>query len=42
VHALSELLEEGIRPESGRLLIVPVMNPGAYRARSAWRPAGWT
>ncbi len=33
VHALSELLEQGIRPESGRLLVVPVMNPPAYRAR---------
>ena len=40
VHALSELLEEGIRPESGRLLIVPVMNPGAYRARQRIAPGG--
>jgi len=40
VHALCELLEEGIRPESGRLLIVPVMNPGAYRARQRMAPGG--
>jgi predicted deacylase len=40
VHALSELLEEGIRPESGRLLIVPVMNPAAYRARQRMAPGG--
>lgn len=40
VHALSELLEEGIRPESGRLLIVPVMNPRAYRARRRAAPGG--
>ena len=40
VHALSELLEEGIRPESGRLLVVPVMNPRAYRARQRAAPGG--
>lgn len=33
VHALSELLEAGLSLKSGRLLIIPVMNPGAYRAR---------
>lgn len=33
VHALYELLEEEIRPTHGRLIIVPVMNPPAYRAR---------
>ncbi len=33
VHALEELLEEGVYPDQGRLLIVPIMNPGAYRAR---------
>lgn len=33
VHALNELLEEEIRPSSGKLIIVPVMNPPAYRAR---------
>src|SRR5688500_2804583 len=40
VHALCELLEEGVRPESGRLLIVPVMNPRAYRARQRMAPGG--
>lgn len=34
VHALEELLEEGIRPARGRLVVVPVMNPPAYRART--------
>jgi predicted deacylase len=33
VHALEELLEEGLRPTRGRLLVVPVMNPPAYRAQ---------
>ncbi len=33
VHALQELLEDGFRPTHGRLLICPVMNPRAYRAR---------
>lgn len=37
VHALEELLEEGLAPRRGRLLVCPVMNPGAYRARQ--RPA---
>lgn len=37
VHALEELLEEGFAPRRGRLLVCPVMNPGAYRART--RPA---
>ncbi|MCA9663171.1 MAG: succinylglutamate desuccinylase/aspartoacylase family protein, partial [Myxococcales bacterium] len=27
VHALSELLEENLRPQRGRLIVVPVMNP---------------
>ncbi len=40
VHALSEWLEEGIRPDSGRLLVVPVMNPRAYRARQRMAPGG--
>src|SRR5690606_17654574 len=30
---LEELIEEGIRPARGRLIIVPVMNPAALRAR---------
>lgn len=33
VHALQELLEEGIAPTHGRLIVVPVMNPPAYRIR---------
>ncbi len=33
VHALEELLEDGLRPARGRLMIVPVMNPPAYRAQ---------
>ena len=33
VHALQELLEAGIRPTRGKLILVPVMNPPAYRAR---------
>lgn len=34
VHALQELLEEGLSPRRGRLVVVPVMNPPAYRART--------
>lgn len=33
VHALEELIEEGIRPRAGRLVIIPAMNPAAVRAR---------
>ncbi len=40
VHALQELLEEGIRPDKGRLIIIPVMNPAAYRARQRMAPGG--
>jgi hypothetical protein len=40
VHALSELLEEGLRPKRGRLLVVPVMNAPAYRARQRAAPGG--
>jgi uncharacterized protein len=40
VHALEELLEEGIRPERGRLIICPVMNPPAYRARRRFPEGG--
>lgn len=40
VHALQEMLEEGIRPRRGRLLIVPVMNVPAYRARQRAAPDG--
>lgn len=40
VHALQELLEEGVRPARGRLLVIPVMNPPAYRARQRAAPGG--
>lgn len=40
VHALEELLEEGLRPARGRLIVVPVMNPAAYRARQRAAPGG--
>lgn len=40
VHALQELLEEGIELTAGELLLVPVMNPGAYRARERRAEAG--
>jgi uncharacterized protein len=40
VHALEELLEEGFRPQRGRLLLIPVMNPAAYRVRKRARPNG--
>lgn len=38
VHALEELLEEGLQPSRGRLLVIPVMNPPAYRARERAAP----
>lgn len=40
VHALEEMLEAGLAPRRGRLLVVPVMNPGAYRARERRAPGG--
>lgn len=40
VHALQQLLEEERRPDSGRLLVVPVMNPPAYRVRQRTAPGG--
>jgi hypothetical protein len=40
VHALSEMLEDGMRPTHGRLIVVPVMNPPAYRARERTAPGG--
>lgn len=40
VHALAELLEQDIRPTHGRLIVVPVMNPPAYRARQRAAPGG--
>ncbi len=33
VHALCELLEEEIRPDCGRLIVIPVMNAPAYRVQ---------
>lgn len=33
VHALEELLEAGLRPARGRLIVIPRMNPAACRAR---------
>lgn len=40
VHALQELLEEELRPTHGRLVVIPVMNPPAYRARQRMAPGG--
>jgi hypothetical protein len=40
VHALQELLEDGFLPTAGRLLICPIMNTGAYRARQRAAPGG--
>lgn len=40
VHALQELLEDGLRPNQGRLIVVPVMNPPAYRARTRFVAGG--
>lgn len=40
VHALEQLLEADFRPTRGRLVIIPVMNPGAYRARERAAPGG--
>ena len=42
VHAVQELLEAHLRPARGRLILIPVMNPGAYRARERAAPADWT
>jgi len=40
VHALAELLEAGLAPDAGRLIVVPVMNAPAYRARQRTAPGG--
>jgi uncharacterized protein len=41
VHALQELLEDdALRPSRGKLIVVPVMNPAAYRARQRAAPGG--
>lgn len=34
VHALEELLEEGLTPSRGRLIVIPRMNPAACRDRT--------
>jgi predicted deacylase len=39
-HALFEYLEEGLVPDHGRLILIPVMNPAAYRARLRAAPGG--
>ena len=33
VHALEEMLEEGLSLKRGKLIVIPVMNPPAYRAK---------
>jgi murein tripeptide amidase MpaA len=40
VHALQEILEGELRPDRGRLLLIPVMNVAAYRARERTAPGG--
>ncbi|MEM6961602.1 MAG: succinylglutamate desuccinylase/aspartoacylase family protein [Myxococcota bacterium] len=40
VHALCEFLEDGIRPARGKLIICPLMNAPAYRAKSRRAPGG--
>ncbi len=39
-HALAEWLEDGVRLEAGKLLVIPIMNPPAYRARERAAPGG--
>jgi hypothetical protein len=41
VHALEELLEDDqLRPQRGRILVIPTMNRAAYRARLRAAPGG--
>lgn len=40
VHALQEWLEQGVSVDAGTLLVIPVMNPPAYRARERAAPGG--
>lgn len=41
VHALQEMLEDdALQPTHGKLIVVPVMNPAAYRARQRAAPGG--
>ena len=44
VHAVEEMLEEEVRPERGRLLLIPRLNPAAYRVRrrAAEASPGWS
>ncbi|RMG96796.1 MAG: hypothetical protein D6705_10370 [Deltaproteobacteria bacterium] len=39
-HALFEMLEAGLTPRCGRLLVVPIMNHPAFRARTRTAPGG--
>jgi predicted deacylase len=40
VHALEEMIEAGVRPARGRLIVIPTMNRAAYRARERAVPGG--
>lgn len=40
VHAVEELMEAGLEPKQGTLIICPIMNPPAYRARNRTAPGG--
>ena len=40
VHAVEELLESGLRPKKGRLILIPRMNPAACRARTRTAAGG--
>ena len=40
VHALQGMLEGGIRPLKGRLIVIPVMNPGAFQSKTRAAPNG--
>ena len=40
VHALEELLEEGLAPDHDHLIVCPRMNPAAYRERKRMREGG--
>jgi hypothetical protein len=40
-HALQEMLEQGeLVPKRGKIIVIPVMNPAAYRARERAAPGG--
>ena len=40
VHALQEMVSEQPQLQRGRLIIIPIMNPNAYRSRSRKAPGG--